>query len=78
MALLTPGPRNETYFEHAFLARYLGIALVEGGDLTVREDKVYLKTLTGLERVHVLLRRVDDDFLTRWSCGRTHSSACPA
>lgn len=63
VALLTPGPRNETYFEHAFLARYLGIALVEGGDLTVREDKVYLKTLTGLERVHVLLRRVDDDFL---------------
>ncbi len=63
VALLTPGPRNETYFEHTFLARYLGITLVEGGDLTVREDKVYLKTTLGLERVHVLLRRVDDDYL---------------
>ncbi len=63
VALLTPGPRNETYFEHAFLARYLGIGLVEGADLTVRGDKVYLKTLSGLERVHVLLRRVDDEFL---------------
>ncbi|WP_422017739.1 circularly permuted type 2 ATP-grasp protein [Roseateles sp.] len=63
VALLTPGPRNETYFEQAFLARYLGITLVEGADLTVRADKVYLKTLTGLERVHVLLRRVDDTWL---------------
>jgi uncharacterized circularly permuted ATP-grasp superfamily protein/uncharacterized alpha-E superfamily protein len=63
VALLTPGPRNETYFEQAFLARYLGIALVEGADLTVRADKVYLKTLAGLERVHVLLRRVDDTWL---------------
>ncbi|WP_077036365.1 circularly permuted type 2 ATP-grasp protein [Pelomonas sp. KK5] len=63
VALLTPGPRNETYFEHAFLARYLGITLVEGGDLTVRDDRVYLKTTLGLERVHVLLRRVDDEFL---------------
>jgi uncharacterized circularly permuted ATP-grasp superfamily protein/uncharacterized alpha-E superfamily protein len=60
--LLTPGPLNETYFEHTYLARYLGIALVEGSDLTVREDKVYLKTLTGLKRVHVILRRLDDDF----------------
>jgi len=63
IALLTPGPRNETYFEQAFLARYLGIALVEGGDLTVRDNRVYLKTLRGLERVHGLLRRVDDEFL---------------
>lgn len=63
VALLTPGPRNETYFEHAFLARYLGVTLVEGGDLTVRGNRVYLKTLHGLERVHVLLRRVDDDYL---------------
>ncbi|MDN3922277.1 circularly permuted type 2 ATP-grasp protein [Roseateles violae] len=63
VALLTPGPRNETYFEHAFLARYLGLTLVEGGDLTVREDKVFLKTTLGLERVHVLLRRVDDEYL---------------
>ncbi|KQY89209.1 MULTISPECIES: circularly permuted type 2 ATP-grasp protein [Roseateles] len=63
VALLTPGPRNETYFEQTFLARYLGITLVEGADLTVRADKVYLKTLAGLERVHVLLRRVDDTWL---------------
>ncbi|HEX2013107.1 MAG TPA: circularly permuted type 2 ATP-grasp protein, partial [Roseateles sp.] len=63
VALLTPGPHSETYFEHAFLARYLGISLVEGADLTVRENRVYLKTLRGLERVHVLLRRVDDDYL---------------
>lgn len=63
VALLTPGPRSETYFEQAFLARYLGITLVEGADLAVRADKVYLKTLAGLERVHVLLRRVDDDWL---------------
>lgn len=63
VALLTPGPRSETYFEQAFLARYLGLTLVEGADLTVRADKVYLKTLGGLERVHVLLRRVDDTWL---------------
>jgi len=62
MALLTPGPHNETYFEHTYLARYLGIPLVEGSDLTVREDKVWLKTLSGLQRVHVLLRRQDDDY----------------
>jgi uncharacterized circularly permuted ATP-grasp superfamily protein/uncharacterized alpha-E superfamily protein len=63
IVLLTPGPLNETYFEHVFLARYLGVALVEGSDLTVRGQKLYLKTLHGLEQVHVLLRRVDDEFL---------------
>ena len=63
VVLLTPGPANETYFEQVFLARYLGITLVEGGDLTVRANKLYLKTLHGLERVHVLLRRVDDEYL---------------
>lgn len=60
--LLTPGPYNETYFEHAFLARYLGFPLVEGQDLTVRDDTVFLKTLRGLRRVHAILRRLDDDF----------------
>ena len=60
--LLTPGPYNETYFEHAYLARYLGFPLVEGGDLTVRDDRVYLKTVTGLRRVHAILRRLDDDY----------------
>ena len=63
VVLLTPGPHNETYFEHAFLSRYLGVTLVEGGDLTVRGERLYLKTLHGLEPVHVLLRRVDDEWL---------------
>lgn len=62
VALLTPGPYNETYFEHALLARYLGFALVEGSDLTVRDDKVWLKTIDGLQRVHALVRRQDDDY----------------
>ena len=62
VVLLTPGPYNETYFEHAYLARYLGYPLVEGQDLTVRGDTVYLKTLRGLKRVHVILRRLDDDY----------------
>jgi uncharacterized circularly permuted ATP-grasp superfamily protein/uncharacterized alpha-E superfamily protein len=60
--LLTPGPYNETYFEHALLARYLGFPLVEGGDLVVREGKVWLKTIGGLKRVHAILRRQDDSF----------------
>ena len=62
MVLLTPGPYNETYFEHAYLARYLGFPLVEGQDLTVRGETVYLKTLRGLKRVHVILRRQDDAY----------------
>lgn len=62
VVMLTPGPHNETYFEQAYLARYLGYMLVEGHDLTVRDDLVFLKTLTGLERVDVILRRVDDNF----------------
>ncbi len=63
IALLTPGPYNETYFEHAYLARYLGLTLVEGGDLTVRDQHLFLKTVHGLEPVHVLLKRLDDEFL---------------
>lgn len=62
IVLLTPGPYNETYYEQAFLARTLGLPLVEGGDLTVRRGLVWLKTLSGLQRVHVIMRRVDDDF----------------
>ena len=62
VVLLTPGPHNETYFEQAYLARYLGYTLVEGQDLTVRDNCVWLKTLSGLEQVDVILRRVDDDF----------------
>jgi uncharacterized alpha-E superfamily protein len=63
IALLTPGPYNETYFEHAYLARYLGLSLVQGNDLTVRDNKLYLKTLQGLQPVHSLLKRVDDDWI---------------
>lgn len=62
VVLLTPGPYNETYFEHSYLARYLGYQLVQGNDLTVRDNRVFLKTLGGLQRVDVILRRVDDDF----------------
>ena len=61
IVLLTPGPRTESYYEQAYLARYLGLPLVEGGDLTVRDGVVYLKTLAGLHRVHVIMRRVDDE-----------------
>ena len=62
IVLLTPGPHNETYFEHSYLARYLGFTLVEGADLTVRDRRVFLKTIDGLEQVDVILRRVDDSF----------------
>lgn len=62
VVLLTPGPYSETYFEHAYLARYLGLPLVEGGDLVVREQRLFLKTVEGLEPVHGLLRRLDDDW----------------
>jgi uncharacterized circularly permuted ATP-grasp superfamily protein/uncharacterized alpha-E superfamily protein len=62
IVLLTPGPYNETYFEHAFLAGYLGYTLVEGGDLLVRGNRVYLKLLGGLQPVDVILRRLDDDY----------------
>ncbi len=62
VVLLTPGPHNETYFEHSFLAKYLGFTLVVGADMTVRDRRVYLKTVSGLEQVDVILRRVDDGF----------------
>jgi len=62
VVLLTPGRFNESWFEHLFLARQLGYPLVEGSDLTVRDGTVYLKTLSGLRRVHAILRRLDDDF----------------
>jgi uncharacterized circularly permuted ATP-grasp superfamily protein/uncharacterized alpha-E superfamily protein len=62
ICLLTPGPMNETYFEHAYLARYLGVLLVEGEDLSVRDDGVFIRTVSGLQRTEVLLRRIDADF----------------
>ena len=62
IVLLTPGPFNETYFEHAYLSRYLGFTLAEGADLTTREDRLFLKTVAGLRPVHAIVRRLDDDF----------------
>jgi uncharacterized circularly permuted ATP-grasp superfamily protein/uncharacterized alpha-E superfamily protein len=62
IVLLSPGPHNETYFEHSFLAGHWGFTLVEGADLTVRDNRVYLKTLAGLEPVDVIVRRLDDSF----------------
>jgi len=64
IALLTPGVHNSAYFEHCYLAQQLGVELVQGSDLVVpADDCVYMKTIAGLARVHVLYRRVDDDFL---------------
>ncbi|MBK8816969.1 MAG: circularly permuted type 2 ATP-grasp protein [Methylococcaceae bacterium] len=62
IVVLTPGPLNETYFEHAYLAAHLGLTLVQGGDLTVRDGRLWLKSLSGLQLVDVILRRVDDSF----------------
>jgi uncharacterized circularly permuted ATP-grasp superfamily protein/uncharacterized alpha-E superfamily protein len=62
IVLLTSGPSNATYFEQAYLAQYLGYTLVSGADLTVRRDRVFLKTLGGLQPVDVILRRVNDDY----------------
>jgi uncharacterized circularly permuted ATP-grasp superfamily protein len=61
--VLTPGAYNSAYFEHSFLAQQMGIPLVEGRDLIVHDNQVYLRETTGLERVHVIYRRVDDEFL---------------
>jgi uncharacterized circularly permuted ATP-grasp superfamily protein len=63
IVLLTPGVYNSAYFEHAFLARQMGIELVEGRDLAVHENVVYMRTTAGLRRVDVIYRRVDDDFI---------------
>jgi len=63
IAILTPGIHNSAYFEHSFLARQMGVALVEGRDLVVENAFVYMRTTAGLRRVDVLYRRVDDDFL---------------
>lgn len=61
--ILTPGIFNSAYYEHTFLARQMGVPLVEGRDLVVDNHKVYMKTTYGLQQVHVIYRRVDDDFL---------------
>jgi len=63
VAVLTPGAANSAYFEHAFLAQQMGVELVEGADLFVREDAVYARTTRGAQRVHVIYRRINDDYL---------------
>ena len=63
VVLLTPGVYNSAYFEHSFLARQMGIEIVEGGDLVVENDRVYMRRTDGLAPVHVIYRRIDDDFL---------------
>ena len=63
MVLLTPGPFNSAYYEHSFLADKMGIELVEGRDLFVRDNVVYMRTTEGPQRVDVIYRRIDDEFL---------------
>ncbi len=63
VVVLTPGPYNSAYFEHTYLARQMGIEIVEGRDLVVRDSRVFMRTTKGLEPVHVIYRRIDDDFL---------------
>ncbi len=62
VVVLTPGPDNETYFEHSYLAAYLGLTLVQGNDLMVKDNYLWLKTIEGLEKVDVILRRLDDNY----------------
>jgi len=62
IVILTPGPDNETYFEHSYLASYLGLTLVQGNDLMVKDNCVWVKTIEGLEKVDVILRRLDDAY----------------
>ena len=63
VVLLTPGAYNSAYFEHTYLARQMGIEIVEGRDLLVRDSRVYMRTTKGLQPVHVIYRRIDDDFI---------------
>ncbi|MBK9605549.1 MAG: circularly permuted type 2 ATP-grasp protein [Betaproteobacteria bacterium] len=63
VAILTPGPFNSAYFEHAFLAQQMGVELVEGQDLFVQDEHVYMRTTHGPQRLHVIYRRLDDDYI---------------
>ncbi len=78
IVVLTPGPASENYFEHAFLARYMGYTLVEGTDLTVRDYRVYIKTLGGLQPVDLILRSQPSEALRPpSSSGGRRRAACP-
>lgn len=63
VVVLTPGIYNSAYYEHSFLAQQMGVELVEGRDLTVKDGRVYMRTTNGFQQVHVIYRRIDDDFL---------------
>ena len=78
VVLLTPGVFNSAYYEHSFLADKLGIELVEGRDLFVKDELVYMRTTQGPRRVDVIYRRIDDDFLDSLTFRPDSRSACPA
>jgi uncharacterized circularly permuted ATP-grasp superfamily protein len=73
VVVLTPGMYNSAYFEHAFLAQQMGVELVEGQDLFVKDRFVYMRTTRGPKRVDVIYRRVDDDFLDPRCSARLHA-----
>ena len=77
VVVLTPGIYNSAYFEHTFLARSMGVELVEGRDLVVDDHKVYMHTTRGLQQVHVIYRRIDDDFLDPVAFDRTSMLGVP-
>jgi uncharacterized circularly permuted ATP-grasp superfamily protein len=77
VVVLTPGVHNSAYFEHSFLARQMGVALVEGRDLVCRDGVVYMRTTSGEERVDVIYRRVDDEFLDPLQFNPSSLLGCP-
>ena len=77
VVLLTPGIYNSAYFEHTFLARQMGIEIVEGRDLVVHDNRVFTRTTKGLQPVDVIYRRIDDDFLDPLSFNSSSTLGCP-
>src|SRR6185295_18851691 len=63
VVVLTPGIYNSAYFEHCYLAKQMGVPIVEGRDLIVRQDRIFMRTTQGLQQIHVIYRRIDDDFV---------------
>ena len=77
VVVLTPGMHNSAYFEHAFLAQQMGVELVEGQDLVVRDNFLYMRTTKGLQRIDVIYRRLDDDFLDPHAFRADSTLGCP-
>lgn len=77
VVVLTPGMHNSAYFEHAFLAQQMGVELVEGQDLVVRDNYLYMRTTKGFQRIDVIYRRLDDDFLDPQAFRADSSLGCP-